>query len=227
MLSGTVRHDSTGAPLAGVEVLVEGSGVKTTTDNTGRFQLEVSPGNRVTLFRLIGFRPLRLRATFAKGDTVSREVRLVPEGMTQLDPVVVTGRPDRPPPIGRGAFEERRRLGFGKFIDSAQMRRADGRRLSEVLRQTGVRMVSFRIRERIEMRAASPIRSSDCWVTVILDGVTLYRSGRDAGPPDFSRDFRPESLESIEYYRSPAETPIEFGGPHADCGVLVMWSRRG
>jgi hypothetical protein len=77
------------------------------------------------------------------------------------------------------------------------------------------------------MRAASPIRPSNCWVAVILDGVTIYRPGRGGEPPDFSRDFRPETLESIEYYRSPAETPIEYGGAQADCGVLVMWTRRG
>jgi iron complex outermembrane receptor protein len=227
IIGGTVRDDSTGAPLSGVEVVIEGSDRRTTSDNAGRYQVEVAPGTHVALFRLIGFRPVRMRATLARGDTLDQEVRLLREGIARLDPVEVTARPERPLPMGRDAFEVRRRLGFGKFIDSAEMRRADGRRLSEVLRRTGVRMVNFKIRHHVEIRAASPVRSSDCWVTVILDGVTIFRSGRDPDPPDFSRDFRPETLESIEYYRSPAATPIEFGGAAADCGVLVMWSRRG
>jgi hypothetical protein len=223
VFSGTVRDDSTSAALAGVEVLVEGSGVKTTTDNAGRFRLEVSPGNRVTLFRLIGFRPYRLRATFAKGDSVDRKVYLIREGAVQLDPLEVTGRPAGLSPIGRGGFEERKRLGIGRFIDSIPLRRAGGRRLSEVLRSVGVRIVL----DRSKAYAASPVRGGNCWVNVILDGVTIFRSDRHDQPPDLAQEFRTESLESIEYYRSPAETPIEFGGAHADCGVLVLWTRRG
>jgi hypothetical protein len=94
-----------------------------------------------------------MRATLARGDTLDQEVRLLREGIARLDPVEVTARPERPLPMGRDAFEVRRRLGFGKFIDSAEMRRADGRRLSEVLRRTGVRMVNFKIRHHIEIRA--------------------------------------------------------------------------
>jgi hypothetical protein len=223
VFSGTVRDDSTSAPLAGVEVLVEGSGVKTTTDNAGRFRLEVSPGNRVTLFRLIGFRPYRIRATFAKGDSVDRKVYLIREGAVQLDPLEVTGRPAGLSPIGRGGFEERKRLGIGRFLDSVPLRRAGGRRLSEVLRSVGVRIVL----DRSKAYAASPVRGGNCWVNVILDGVTIFRSDRHDQPPDLAQEFRTESLESIEYYRSPAEIPIEFGGANADCGVLVLWTRRG
>ena len=222
VFGGTVRDDSTSAPLAGVEVLVEGSDARTITDNAGRFQLEVSPGNRVTLFRLIGFRPYRLRATFAKGDSVIREVYLIREGAVQLDPLEVTGRPAGPPQIGRGGFEERKRLGIGRFLDSVPLRRAGGRRLSEVLRSTGVRIVF----DRNKAYASSPTRGGNCWVNVILDGVTIFRADRHDEPPDLAQEFRTESLESIEYYRSPAETPIEFGGANADCGVLVLWTRR-
>ncbi|HJR36556.1 MAG TPA: hypothetical protein VJ817_16485, partial [Gemmatimonadales bacterium] len=36
---------------------------------------------------------------------------------------MVTVSPDRPRGLGLEAFEERRRLGFGRFIDSATLRR--------------------------------------------------------------------------------------------------------
>jgi hypothetical protein len=68
-----------------------------------------------------------------------------------------------------------------------------------------------------------------CYVSVFFNGTTVYRSGRGTGvgkPPDFSRDFNVASLESVEYYRSASEVPPQFGGANADCGALVLWSRR-
>ena len=64
-------------------------------------------------------------------------------------------------------------------------------------------------------------------MTVMVDGVALYRSGEIRPPPDLSREFRVADLESIEIYRSTAEVPGEFGGSAGACGVIVFWSRRG
>jgi len=220
VLTGAVMDDSTSRPIPGVEAVLEGGDRRVTTDNAGRFSLEMPSGTRIVLFRLIGYRPVRVRARIGKDDTLRFDFRMTREGV-QLDPIEVTA--NREPPIGRGGFTERRRLGFGKFLDSVPLRRAGGRRLSEVLRSIGVRIVL----DRNSAFAASPIRGAGCWVNVILDGVTIFRADRHDEPPDLAQEFRTESLESIEYYRSPAEVPIEFGGANADCGVLVLWTRRG
>ncbi len=66
-----------------------------------------------------------------------------------------------------------------------------------------------------------------CWSSVFLDGMILYRSWSNAPPPDWSKDFYVNELDAIEVYRSAAELPSEFGGTVGECGVIVLWSRRG
>ena len=68
-----------------------------------------------------------------------------------------------------------------------------------------------------------------CWVSVFFNGAPVYRSDVSRGsgrPPDLARDFTVSSLESIEYYKGASDTPQQFGGANADCGALVLWSRR-
>jgi hypothetical protein len=134
------------------------------------------------------------------------------------------------------AFEERRALGIGTFLDSTELRRAEGRRLTDLLRgRTSVRIIPFTQSNigLVEYRAASSIGRDDdgnpCWVSVFLDGIPIYKAGNAAmRPPDLSRDFSVPSLMAIEYYRSAAQVPIEFAtGREADCGVLALWTRRG
>lgn len=68
---------------------------------------------------------------------------------------------------------------------------------------------------------------SNCFVAVMLDGVWVFRSMRGEEPPDLRRDFQVMDMEGIEYYRGGAPLPTEFSMRHADCGVLVLWTRRG
>lgn len=243
-LLGTVRQDSSGRPLAGVEVVVEGANRQTTTDAGGRFVLENLPlGTYAVLFRLLGYRPTRLRVNLAEGDTTRADVTMVREGVQQLDPVVVTERPRAPRGVGREAFEERRARGFGKFIDSTELRRSENRRVSDMLRALpGLKIVRFReCQDPVNQRGCEPVkeraasgrgaisivgRTEACWMSVMLDGVPLYQSGSSSPPPDLGKDVRVADLESIEVYRSAAETPTEFGGAAAACGVLLLWSRR-
>ena len=245
VIAGTVRRDSTAAPLAAVEVLLEGSPRRTLTGTEGRFVLGgVAPGEYVILFRAVGFRPLRERILVGVEDTVRVAASLVPQGVQRLEELDVTGRVPAPRGIGREAFDERRKLGFGKFIDSAEMRRSEVRRPSDMLRGIpGVNVVRFRECEDsrrcgpVEERAASSRGMQSmvmmarpgmdyCWMSVLLDGNPLYLSGSSRPPPDFSRDFRVSDLESVEIYRSSAEVPTEYGGTAAQCGVIVLWSRR-
>ena len=246
-IAGIVRQDSTARPMAGVEVLLEGSERKTTTDAAGRFVLgSLARGSAVVLFRSVGYRPVRVTVQLVSADTVQVNAVMVREGTQQLDPVEVKAVPAAPRGLGREAFEERRKLGFGKFIDSAELRRSEMRRTSDLLRAIpGLRIVRFRECEGPnstrcsppEDRAASgrgvgtsmiPRQGQDyCWMSVLLDGVPVYQSGGSRPPPDFSRDFRPSELESIEVYRSSAEVPSEYGGAAAACGVILLWSKRG
>jgi len=242
MLFGHVRQDSSGTPLAGVEVVLEGSAQRATTDAQGRFRLGNLPdGLQTALFRLVGYRPVRLRVRLLQGDSTRADAVMLKEAVQQLDPVEVAGKPNAPRGVGVETFEERRRLGFGRFIDSSELRRHELRRIADVLRGVpGLNLVrwrecSGRTCDPVEERAASgqgaitSIRGGlkeYCWMTVLLDGHYLYTAGSGNRPPDFSRDFRVAELQAIEIYRSSSEVPPEFGGAVGGCGVIVLWSRR-
>lgn len=246
VVSGTVREDSTGRALPGVEIQIEGAKQRALTDSAGRYALEIATGNRVVSFRLPGYQPLRMRV-IVKRDSVNADATLVRAFATQLEAVRVNA-PQRTMGIGRDGFAERRAMGFGKFVDSTVLRKKEGSRLSDVLRElTGVRMLEWRDPNSsvAEMRAISPIREPPqaytmssgapypqrppCWVSVFFNGAPVYRSDVSRGsgrPPDLARDFTVSSLESIEYYKGASDTPQQFGGANADCGALVLWSRR-
>jgi len=235
VVTGVVRADGSGRPLANVEVTIEGAKDHTTTDSEGRYSVVSPTGRRVIAFRLVGYQQVRMGAVVARRDTVRLDAILVKIAAQELPEVGVTAA--APPVRGSvvAAFEERRRLGIGTFIDSTELRKYEGRRLADVLRgRTSVKIIPYQESPTfVEYRAASPTAMDDdglpCWVSVFLDGIAIYKARNNAmRPPDLNRDFDVNSLVGVEYYRSPAQVPMEFGtGRDSDCGALVLWTRRG
>jgi hypothetical protein len=238
VLTGTVRADSSGRPLAGVEVVIVGSQWRTLTDGSGRYWIPMLPaGRRLALFRSVGFRPVQEWVVLGSADTVWSNVLLIPQAV-RLDSIVVTASPDQPRGLGLEAFEERRRLGFGRFIDSATLRRNEHVPLVQLLgRLQGIEFA--RVPGETGQIAAKSARrqvGGPCFMQVILDGVVLYRSVAPAGvqsnallginPPTDLQMFSVAGLAAVEVYRGASETPIEFGGSGAGCGTVVLWTRR-
>lgn len=235
VVTGTVREDSTTRALRGVEVTIEGAKGSVVTDSAGQFTVSASKGNHIATYRLPGYQLLKTMLIIRR-DTVHADATLVRAGATELPTVQVNAKTQ---PRGGGlreGFEERRAMGFGKFIDSTALRAREEHRVSDVLRElTGVRFMEYRDPQSsiVYQRAYSPLRPPTdrlgaCYVSVFYNGSPVYRSERGTGfgvPPDFSRDFSVSSLESIEYYRGASETPGQFGGQNADCGALVLWGR--
>jgi hypothetical protein len=73
--------------------------------------------------------------------------------------------------------------------------------------------------------AAHPV--GGCFVAVMLANVFLYRGIRGEVPPDLRKEINTMDIEAVEYYRGGGPIPPEFSIRHADCGVLVLWTRRG
>lgn len=244
-VQGVVIEEVTNQPVAGALVALERTDREVRTDQTGHFLLTDLPtGERTLLVRSIGHVPLRVQVTLSQGDTTRVDVRLT-VAPQQLDSILVEERePARVNPR-LVEFEERRRMGFGFQIDSTELRRMEGRRFSEVLRTaTGLRIIQFRERNqsgrvvpRTEYRAASSRRTGMgegeyCFTSVYIDGSPIFRSGGLSGqhfgdPPDFSRDFQIANFDAVEVYINPAQVPIQFGGRTAECGVILLWTRRG
>jgi len=84
--------DEKGAPLAGASVAVRGMNRFGTTGATGEVTLADLPqGNRVLEVRRQGYRSRRVAAALGEGETVRREVDLVPEPIA-LDTMAATAR---------------------------------------------------------------------------------------------------------------------------------------
>ena len=71
-ISGTIDDETTGDPLAGVNVIVKGKGIGTITDADGKFNLQVSDPPPFTLvFSFIGFESQELEITQAETSGLS------------------------------------------------------------------------------------------------------------------------------------------------------------
>jgi hypothetical protein len=92
-LAGVVR-DSTGVPLADVEVILRDGGRATRTSGQGEFTLEAAPGPHGVWFRRLGYRSVEYnwRAEAGKRIEISVALAAIPR---QLDPVVVRAEEDR------------------------------------------------------------------------------------------------------------------------------------
>lgn len=238
VLLGVVRNEAK-KPVSGVEVIAEGTDSHATTDSAGRFLLAGLPaGNQFVLFRAIGWKPLRLNVNLTEGDTTRTEARMVAEGVV-LAPITVTEAPKAPRGVGFEAFEERRKLGFGKFLDSLYLERHENQRLDALLEATGVWIKEppdcpnpadcRPYRGFVVALSSRPIRihgGERCLMQVVLDGVVVSRGGDIGYDQAYDLNLLPvHSLKAVEVYRSAGEIPAEFNNTRAACGVLVLWTK--
>jgi len=235
VIAGTVREDSTGRPLPGVEVVIDNGARRAVTDLSGRYAVGgLSRGSHVALFRLVGFRAVRQALEVGNVDTAWVNPLLVPAAVT-LPEVEVRVEEEALRGSFLEGFKERRRMGFGKFIDSTVLRQTEHLRLSDVLRRhTPVKLTPGRFGELWAESTRKPGPNGErCWMQVVLDGAILFRPAWD-GPgkgdvlkrPDLSRDLSVSDLEAVEVYQSAAGTPAEFNNASAACGTIVLWTRQ-
>lgn len=253
-LVGYVREDSTGRPVAGALIDIEAVKKRAVSDSSGHYVLAKVPGGlHQVRVRQIGYYPSAMMIRLIGNET--RESDLVINRVTQdLDPVRVVAAGNRPVTnVGLAGFEERRRLGFGKFIDSTTLRVNEQRRLADFLGDIpGVRMVPQMIcradgmvsrqrraaqqcradnYRRVAMNSRSDGIRTACPMRVILDDIVVYQ-GMDSRDQfvDWEGTFDvnsvpTSSLVAVEVYRTRAEYPAAYGGAGLECGVLMLWTR--
>jgi hypothetical protein len=237
MLSGRVV--SGGRPVARAEIRLEAQQLKAETSDSGVWRLFVPNRGLVELsVRAIGFQPAARRLVLAGNDTINVEFSLDPTAQ-RLDSVSVEAPAAEV--LGKmQGFEQRRRMGFGRFFTREMLAERENSIVSNVLRSgTGLRMM-----RRPETcgggwaaasgRGGSLVREAcgptkfdpACYMAIYLDGVRLWAPGFSSGdpPPDIDR-YKVSDFEGIEVYRSVAEAPIQYQAPRSDCGVLVLWTR--
>ena len=247
-LTGTVREESSGQPLANAEVRIDALERATRTDSIGRFLLAGLPaGQRVLNVRLIGYHPAAAIVELIAGATAVNDVALIRAPAT-LDTVAVVEEGGAIP-----EFEEHRRIGLGRFLTRAELAKVEQRRLSDVLEtlsglqvmrgignrawitsRRGSRTLRHRCSERegaspadsrpMTLKPDTQTKDCACFSQVYLDDMLLYR-GEGGVVPDINR-FSPAEIEAIEYYAGPAQTPLKYSRLDSECGVVVIHTRR-
>jgi hypothetical protein len=206
----------TGAPMNGVEVQNTTSGNVGHTASTGLLTVPFGDATSVTLrVRKFGYDPQTLAVTSPR-DSARVTISL----KRTIQPMSLQG------------FEERRDLGNGYFISSAQLLRRGGDTwLSDLLPRVipGVAMVRGPggVLNLMGKRTDDPSNDPGwCMATVYLDGMLFFARTQPGPPPapDFG-SMRSGRYAAIEYYAG--ESPISGlqDQPHAACGTILLWTR--
>jgi hypothetical protein len=242
VFTGVVVFDSTRAPIIGAEVALPDIGKTTLTDEKGSFRLsDIPPGDHRIFVRRLGYGAADTPLTFHGNETVER--RIVLGRAVVLETVNVTEHAvDRE----MASFEDHRRLGLGHFLTRADLAKLEGVTLGSILESVpGAQVVSgqrgaawlqsnrvFRLR-RIGPDVEDAFQGAPvafCYTQVYLDKVLIFNGLPTADgkwPPLFNlNSINPAQIEAIEFYATPAETPMEYSRMESHCGVLVIWTRR-
>ena len=231
-----VSADSTVGPLLDAEVLLPELQRSIRTNARGEFRFDDVPvGPQRVQVRRLGFGALDTQLTFVANEEHSR--RIVLSRITVLDSVETRAEYRIP------SFEENRRVGLGHFLTRDDLAKMENRTFSAVLSNfNGTKFIPGKVGNRVYLASSRGPQSmsgldlgSDisgpidapkpaCYAHVYLDNMPIYVGKKQ---PLFDlNSISPDRIESIEYYRSPAQTPARYSNLNATCGVLVIWSRR-
>lgn len=230
-IAGVVVESRTMRPIAGAQVVIDGTSNGTVTDVSGRFRLGNVPAGEFSL-RVVMIGYSTVVQTVSAGAT---DVRIeLSESAIALDEVIVTGT------VGG---QQRRAIGNSvstvNVVDALEQSAA--RDVSSLLngRAPGVTISqgSGRIGSgpTIQVRGRSTM-SLDSEPIIYIDGVRMYNDV-NSGPPagglaaqgarSASRlgDINPDDIESIEVIKGPAAATIY--GTEAANGVIQIITKKG
>jgi hypothetical protein len=234
--------ETSGQPLAGVEIVETATGTSVFTSATGNANLGliVPTGGEIRL-RKIGFEEQTMTVAMAPSDTTP--ITILMKHVAELPAVVTKGAAPRYVSPALRGFEERRKIHTsGYFIDDSTLRKEDNRALGNVLTAHVPGAIIKQV-SSANFLLKSPRCSGGGQPDVYIDGVAfahlddprwpLPRSrNRSAGPPPDARDFpidlnqfQVHDLAGVEFYPDNATMPVQFSRMSAGCGALFLWTR--
>jgi len=211
-VTGEVVDAVTGAPLAGVNIAVEGTTYGTTTDLDGRFTLDKVPEKAVLIFSYLGYRTLRLPAS-----KEFMRVRMQPETV-KLEEVVI---------VGYGKTGKKDLTGAVDKLDTKQLKETAAANIQSVLagKVAGVNVITPGGAPgegaQITIRGLSSLQLTNEPLYVV-DGIPL---GKDIGGSRNILNFiNPEDIENIVILKDASATAIY--GSRAANGVVIITTKK-
>lgn len=216
VITGTVT-DSSGVPVLGAVVAVEGSAGRAFSDERGVFRISsIPPGTHVLRARRLGFAPFEVSVQVS-GISEARVAIRMKLLAAALPPVVVHG--SRMTYTGRlaGYYERLEKKSSGYFITREQIDQENPGRLGQLL--THVPGISS-VRGRAGITGVR-MRGRRCWPLVWIDGTPM-----PAGEIDLD-SFTPSTIQGIELYLGSTTAPLRYiyNRDLSSCGTVLIWSR--
>jgi hypothetical protein len=216
---GTVQTVD-GRPLANAIVGLSATGLAMRTDSAGRFLLAATPTGTWTLaVQALGYAPRQQPVDLVPGDTVALVMALVSARV--MDTVQVRANAMARTVLGRNLldFDERRKMGFGRFVTPEDFAKAEGVNILNFLtsRIPGMRIADTGRRTLVSSRGSISLSQPQCPIRVIFDG------SLNAAPLNLD-SIEPATIAAAEFY-TPATLPFQFAFGGSPCGTLLLWSR--
>ncbi len=220
---GVVRGevvDNAGAPIDNVAIEFPQLGLRAATDGRGRYVIPlVTEGRQLVTVRRLGYTPHDTTLVVTAG--IMHDLRHVLERVTTLAEVNTTASR-----AWAREFDEHRRIGLGQFLTRDELAKRESQRLGDIMSMMrGAKLM--RSGQTASYLATSRPRSmrGECFAHVWLDGMPMYL-GRPGEPLYNINELLVMQIEAIEYYEGPAETPAKYNNLNANCGVLVVHTKR-
>ena len=205
---------------AGSRVEVVGTDVVVLTNEKGEFTLRNLPsGSQVLLARHLGW-----GANAVPVDLSSREPKQVtiklPKYVAVIEPVVVTAR--RMAGLDKVGFTQRKKSGFGYYLDPEQIQRMHPTVLTDILRQVPGLRVSYTNEGEVvqSSRGVSSLAASGC-VRYFVDGMEW----QSAQPGDINQFVNGNEIVGAEIYQG-TSAPAQYSRGMGDCTTIVLWTRQ-
>jgi len=207
------------ATNAGSRVELLGTDVVALTNEKGEFTLRNLPsGSHVLLARHLGF-----GAETVPVDLSSREPKQVtiklPKFVAMMDPVLVTAR--RAVGLEKVGFNQRKKSGFGYYLDPEQIQRMHANYITDILRQVPGLRVSYTPQGEVisSSRGVSSFSNSGC-VQYYVDGMPWM----SAAPGDVNNFVNGSEVVGVEVYQG-SNTPAQYSRAMQDCTTIVLWTK--
>jgi TonB-linked SusC/RagA family outer membrane protein len=218
VVNGKVTSSEDGSATPGVNVLVKGTSMGTTTDADGKFSISVPEGSNTLVLSFIGYRTTEVEI----GTRTIVDVQLESD-ITQLSEVVVVGygtqiKQDLTGNIAQVKGDEIRNVPVPSFEQAIQGRAAG------VFVESGNGKLGQGIKVRI--RGASSVSAGNQPLYVI-DGIPLTTANQSSSTAATNplTDINPTDIESIEILKDASASAIY--GSRAANGVVLITTRRG
>ena len=213
-LTGTVRDNTTGQPVPGVSVIVQGTQNSTATDIDGNYTLGNLKNGDVLVFSFIGFAEQVIEYTGQATQNVTMQ-----EDATQLQEVVVIGYGTVKKKDATGSVTTVSQKDFNKGANVTAENLLNGRVAGVTINTSGAPGSGSEIRIR---GGSSLFASND--PLIVIDGLPIVNEG-GIGATSVLSSINPNDIESFTVLKDASATAIY--GSRASNGVIIITTKKG